>query len=104
MEGAGMLSLEQLTTEQPNPRTADIDALPLEEALLRRNEEDQQVPQAVRLVIPEIARAVELVEKALRSGGRLIYFGAGTSGRLGCLDASEIPPTYGMDPGRVIGV
>jgi N-acetylmuramic acid 6-phosphate etherase len=99
-----MLSLDQLTTEQANPRTADLDVLPIEEALRRLNDEDQRVPLSVREEIPHIARAVELIEKAMRSGGRLIYVGAGTSGRLGCLDASEIPPTYGMDPGRVIGV
>lgn len=98
------LSLDQLTTEQANPNTADLDELPLEEALLRLNEEDAQVPAAVRAVIPAIARAVELTERAMRAGGRLIYVGAGTSGRLGCLDASEIPPTYGMEWDRVLGV
>jgi N-acetylmuramic acid 6-phosphate etherase len=99
-----VLSLDHLTTEQPNPHTADIDTLPLEEALLRLNDEDQRVPPAVRQVIPQIARAVELAEQAMRRGGRLIYVGAGTSGRLGCLDASEIPPTYGMDYDRVLGL
>jgi N-acetylmuramic acid 6-phosphate etherase len=98
------LSLDQLTTEQANPNTADLDELPLEEALLRLNEEDAQVPAAVRAVIPAIAQAVELAERAMRAGGRLIYVGAGTSGRLGCLDASEIPPTYGMEWDRVLGV
>ncbi|HTE18535.1 MAG TPA: N-acetylmuramic acid 6-phosphate etherase, partial [Armatimonadota bacterium] len=99
-----MLSLDELATEQPNPHTRDLDVLPVEEALLRLNDEDQRVPLAVRAEIPQIARAVELVERALRAGGRLIYVGAGTSGRLGCLDASEIPPTYGLDPGRVLAV
>lgn len=99
-----MHSLDQLTTEQANPHTAGLDALPLEEALRRLNDEDQAVPLAVRAEIPMIARAVELVECALRSGGRLIYVGAGTSGRLGCLDASEIPPTFGMEPDRVVAV
>lgn len=98
------LSLDQLTTEQANPNTAGLDELPLEEALLRLNEEDARVPDAVRAVIPAIARAVELVERSMRAGGRLIYVGAGTSGRLGCLDASEIPPTYGMEWNRVLGV
>ena len=97
-------SLDQLTTEQTNPNTANLDELPLEEALLRLNEEDAGVPEAVRAVIPAIARAVELVERAMRAGGRLIYVGAGTSGRLGCLDASEIPPTFGMAWDRVLGV
>jgi len=99
-----VLSLDDLTTEQANPHTSDLDILPLDEALRRLNDEDQRVPEAVREEIPQIARAVELVEKALRAGGRLIYVGAGTSGRLGCLDASEIPPTYGLDPDRVIGI
>jgi len=97
-------SLDHLTTEQASLRTADLDILPLEEALLRLSEEDEQVPLAVRREIPQIARAVEHVAQAMRSGGRLIYVGAGTSGRLGCLDASEIPPTFGIDPGRVVGV
>ena len=99
-----MLSLDQLTTEQLNPHTADIDMLPIQEALRLLNDEDQQVPLAVREEIPAIARAVELAEAAMRAGGRLIYVGAGTSGRLGCLDASEIPPTYGMEFGRVEAV
>jgi N-acetylmuramic acid 6-phosphate etherase len=99
-----VIPLDQLTTEQANPRTSDLDILPIEEALRLLNDEDQDVPRAVREEIPQIARAVELVERAMRAGGRLIYVGAGTSGRLGCLDASEIPPTFGMPPGRVIGV
>jgi N-acetylmuramic acid 6-phosphate etherase len=99
-----VLSLDHLTTEQLNSRTADIDTLPLEEALRLLNDEDQQVPAAVREEIPNIAKAVELVEQVMRRGGRLIYVGAGTSGRLGCLDASEIPPTYSMEYERVVGV
>lgn len=99
-----MLSLDQLATEQANPHTADLDVLPIEEALQRLNDEDQGVPLAVRAEIPRIARAVERIEQAMRGGGRLIYVGAGTSGRLGCLDASEIPPTFGMDPERVVGL
>lgn len=99
-----MRSLDDLTTEQLNPHTADLDILPLEAALLRLNDEDARVPAAVRKLIPQVARAVELAERALRSGGRLVYVGAGTSGRLGCLDASEIPPTYGLEPGRVLAV
>lgn len=99
-----MLSLDQLTTEQLNPHTSNIDLLPVEQALQLLNDEDQRVPLAVREEIPNIARAVELAEQAMRRGGRLIYVGAGTSGRLGCLDASEIPPTYGMEFGRVEAV
>lgn len=96
--------LDRLVTEQPNAVTADLDALPLIEALTRLNDEDLTVPQGVREVLPQVARAVELAEAAIRAGGRLIYVGAGTSGRLGCLDASEIPPTFSMEPGRVIGI
>lgn len=99
-----MPSLDQLVTELANNHTADLDLLPLEDALYRLNDEDQGVPLAVRAEVPQIARAVEQVERSLRAGGRLIYVGAGTSGRLGCLDASEIPPTYGVDRGRVVGV
>jgi len=99
-----VLSLDHLTTEQANPNTANLDELPLEDALYLLSDEDIQVPQAVRRVIPQLARAVELVERSMRAGGRLIYVGAGTSGRLGCLDASEIPPTFGMEYERVIGV
>jgi N-acetylmuramic acid 6-phosphate etherase len=96
--------LDELLTEQLNPQTADLDLLPTEAALERLNDEDQRVALAVRQEIPRIAQAVELVERALRAGGRLIYVGAGTSGRLGCLDASEIPPTFGEPTGRVIGL
>jgi N-acetylmuramic acid 6-phosphate etherase len=96
--------LDELTTEQLSEHTADLDVLPLDEALRRLNDEDQRVPLAVREQIPQIARGVELIERAMRSGGRLIYVGAGTSGRLGCLDASEIPPTFGMEYERVIGI
>ncbi len=96
--------LGELVTEQVNTHTADLDLLPVAEALERLNDEDQSVPAAVRAVIPSIARAVELIEHSLRLGGRLIYVGAGTSGRLGCLDASEIPPTFGMPADRVMAI
>lgn len=99
-----MLPLDQLATEQANPHTADLDILPIDEALYLINDEDRLVPDAVRAEVPNIARGVELIEQALRRGGRLIYIGAGTSGRLGCLDASEVPPTFGMDGGRVVAV
>ncbi len=98
------LPLERLQTEQINAHTADLDILPLEGALSRLNDEDRGVPVAVRAEIPAIARAVECVVAAFCAGGRLIYVGAGTSGRLGCLDASEIPPTSGMAPDRVVGL
>ena len=91
-------------TEQRNPRTREIDRLsPLEIADLI-NAEDRMVAQAVGEEREAIAHAMELVVDAFRAGGRLIYVGAGTSGRLGVLDAAEMPPTYGTDPGMVQGV
>ncbi|GEB95809.1 N-acetylmuramic acid 6-phosphate etherase [Microbacterium lacticum] len=91
-------------TEQQNPRTRRLDAMGIDEFLTTMNDEDAGVADAVRAQIPQIARAVELVVSALHGGGRLIYQGAGTSGRLGVLDASECPPTFGTDPAQIIGV
>jgi N-acetylmuramic acid 6-phosphate etherase len=91
-------------TEQRNPRTERIDvAQPLEIVDLI-NAEDATVPQAVRAVRGEIARAIELVVAAFQHGGRLVYVGAGTSGRLGVLDAAECPPTFGTPPEMVVGI
>src|SRR5438477_9657447 len=95
--------LDPRLTEQRNPATAAIDlASPLEIVDLM-NREDARVVDAVRSVRQDIARAIELVEAAFRAGGHLYYFGAGTSGRLGVLDASECPPTFGTDPSMVEG-
>jgi len=94
----------RLATEQRNPRTLDLDTLDVPEMLARISAEDRTVPDAVALEIPYIARAVDLVVASFREGGRLIYVGAGTSGRLGVLDASECPPTFGSDPRMVQGV
>ena len=96
--------LSRLTTEQRNPRTADIDTLETRELLQRINEEDAQVPAAVATQIPAIAQAVDAIVERIRAGGRLIYIGAGTSGRLGVLDASECPPTFSTPPGLVVGL
>src|SRR5437899_4453123 len=91
-------------TEQRNPATAEIDlASPLEIVELM-NAQDRLVPEAVRAARHEIARAIELVEAAFRAGGRLLYVGAGTSGRLGVLDAAECPPTFGTKPEQVVGI
>jgi len=96
--------LDPRLTEQRNPATAEIDlASPLEIADLM-NAQDRLVPEAVHEVRREIASAIELVEAAFRAGGRLLYVGAGTSGRLGVLDASECPPTFGTDPALVQGI
>ena len=96
--------LEKLLTEQPNPASASIDTLPTEQALRIINAEDQRVAAAVEREIPAIARAVDAIVAALQNGGRLFYLGAGTSGRLGVLDASEIPPTFSAPPEMVQGI
>jgi N-acetylmuramic acid 6-phosphate etherase len=93
-----------LATEQRNPRTLDLDTLDVPGILGRIAAEDRTVPEAVARELPYVARAVELVVASFREGGRLIYVGAGTSGRLGVLDASECPPTFGSDPEQVQGV
>lgn len=93
--------LGKLTTEQRNPRSAGIDRLPVEGVLKVINREDAKVAAAVKKEIPSIARAVGMIAAALGSGGRLFYVGAGTSGRLGVLDAAECPPTFGTDPSRI---
>ena len=97
-------ALAKLLTEQRNPVSMDLDTLGTEGVLRLLNAQDKLVPLAVEREIPYIAEAVELIVHALRNGGRLIYFGAGTSGRLGVVDASECPPTFGTDPGLVRGV
>jgi N-acetylmuramic acid 6-phosphate etherase len=93
-----------LTTERRNERTFGIDSLSVEQILRRINREDRQVARAVHGEIRHIARAVMLVVRAFKHGGRLIYVGAGTSGRLGILDAAECPPTYGTDPLMIHGI
>lgn len=88
-------------TEQENPRTAHISSLPTKEILRLMNEEDARVPEAVGHVLPEITKAVDGIVERLENGGRLFYIGTGTSGRLGVLDASECPPTFGVSPDLV---
>src|SRR5215831_5050261 len=96
--------LENLLTEQSNPASASIDAVSTEEALRIINAEDRKVAEAVEREIPAIARAVDAVAAAFEHGGRLFYIGAGTSGRLGVLDASECPPTFSVPPEMVQGI
>jgi len=91
-------------TERRNPRTASIDLASPQEIVDVINAEDRMVPEAVATQRHEIARAVEIAERTFRAGGRLFYVGAGTSGRLGVLDASECPPTFGTDPDMVQGI
>ncbi len=96
--------LEKLLTEQPNPASAAIDTLATEDALRIINAEDRKVADAVEREIPAIARAVDAAVAAIERGGRLLYLGAGTSGRLGVLDASECPPTFSVPPEMVQGI
>ncbi|CNI23182.1 N-acetylmuramic acid 6-phosphate etherase [Yersinia bercovieri] len=98
------MNLGALISESRNPATMELDKLSTLAMLTCINDEDCKVPQAIRLVLPAIAQAVELAAEALKQGGRLIYLGAGTSGRLGVLDASECPPTFGVPHGMVIGL
>jgi N-acetylmuramic acid 6-phosphate etherase len=96
--------LKRLGTEQPNPKSINLDRMTSVEICSIINKEDQTVADAVGKEIPDIARAAEKAAEVLKKGGRLFYLGAGTSGRLGILDAAECPPTFGTDPSQVIGV
>src|SRR5258708_1799257 len=105
MSEQGLMSeLERLVSEDRNPRTMDIDLLPTIDVLRKINDEDRGVSAAVEKVIPEIAAAVDRIVSAFQKGARLVYLGAGTSGRLGGLDASECPPTFGVPEGMVVGL
>lgn len=97
-------ALESYTTEQSNSLSADIDSKNALEIVTIINEEDRKVPAAVKAVLPEIAALVDEIVAAFRAGGRLVYIGAGTSGRLGVLDASECPPTFGTSREMVQGL
>ncbi|WP_219819362.1 N-acetylmuramic acid 6-phosphate etherase [Pseudoclavibacter sp. AY1F1] len=97
-------TLAALSTEARNPRTEDLDTLGTEQILRLMNDEDATVAGAVRSALPTIARAADRIAEARRAGGRLIYLGAGTSGRIGLLDAVECPPTFGTPPEDVLGV
>lgn len=101
-DNSGML--EKLTTEGRNPASESIDRLSPLEIVKLMNREDASVPEAVGREADAIAQAVEVIADRLRQGGRLIYVGAGTSGRLGVLDASECPPTFNSDPRQVVGI
>jgi len=98
------MRLEKLLTEQSNPASAAIDTLPTAQMLEVINREDQKVAGSVAREIPAIARAVDAIVAAMEGGGRLFYIGAGTSGRLGVLDASECPPTFSVPPELVQGI
>lgn len=97
-----MSGVVEAPTEERNSRTADIDLVPTLELLRQLNAEDASVPGAVADVLPELARAVDIVVARLAAGGRMHYFGAGTSGRLAALDAAELPPTFSVPPDLVV--
>ncbi|WP_410679204.1 N-acetylmuramic acid 6-phosphate etherase [Avibacterium paragallinarum] len=96
--------LSQLSTEQRNPNSMNLDELSALEIVQLMNAEDKNVPLAIEKCLPQIATAVEKIVQAFQQGGRLVYIGAGTSGRLGVLDASECPPTFGVSPEMVKGI
>lgn len=98
------VDISKISTEQRNPRTTNIDVLPTIEMLRLINNEDKLVPLAVEKELLKIALVVDAVTEAFKAGGRLFYLGAGTSGRIGVLDASECPPTFGVSPNMVIGL
>ncbi|WP_246314109.1 N-acetylmuramic acid 6-phosphate etherase [Paenibacillus foliorum] len=93
-----------MTTEQINERSIQLDQLSVREIVEIMNEEDQSVAHSVSRALPQISSAIEAIVRIMENGGRLFYFGAGTSGRLGILDASECPPTFGVSPELVIGI
>ena len=97
-------TLSTLITEQRNPNSMNVDSLSALEIVQLMNEEDKQVPLAIEKCLSQIAQAVECIVAAFQQGGRLVYIGAGTSGRLGVLDASECPPTFGVSPEMVKGI
>ena len=98
------LNLNAMTTESRNPNTMHLDAMSALEIVTVMNREDEKVPLAIRECLPQIAQCAQWCGEALRAGGRIIYMGAGTSGRLGVLDAVECPPTFGVPYGTVIGL
>lgn len=98
------MDLQKILTEQRNPNTLNIDTLSTENMLKKINQEDQTIAFAVEKTIPVVAKVVDSIVAGIEKGGRLLYIGAGTSGRLGILDASECPPTFSTDPGQVIGI
>lgn len=99
-----MVELGKMETEKQNPHTMNLDEMSVKDALTVMNNEDKKVAEAIGEVIPEIESAVHSIIEQLRKGGRLIYTGAGTSGRLGVLDASECPPTFGTPKEKVVGL
>ncbi|PLR87886.1 N-acetylmuramic acid 6-phosphate etherase [Bacillus sp. V33-4] len=98
------MNISKLNTEQRNPKTMNIDLMATDEIISTINEEDSLVPIAIARELPSISKTVDMIVASFKSGGRLIYTGAGTSGRIGIIDASECPPTYGTEPEMVVGI
>jgi N-acetylmuramic acid 6-phosphate etherase len=98
------VDLSELTTEASNPRSNELDAMSTLDVVTAMNDEDRHVAEAVRAVLPQIAAAVDAIAQRMHKGGRLIYIGAGTSGRLGVLDAVECPPTFSSPATQVCGL
>lgn len=101
---AGDLDLAGLGTEARNPASRGLDRMSTQDLVALMNDQDAQVAGAVRTALPQVARAVDLIADALRAGGRLVYVGAGTSGRLALLDAAECPPTFSTPPQEVVAL
>ena len=99
-----MLDLTKFTTEQRNQRSMDLDTMTSLQIVTTMNDEDLRAVQSVTKVLPQVATAIDWAAEALERGGRVFYMGAGTSGRLGVLDASECPPTFGVSPDLVVGL
>jgi N-acetylmuramic acid 6-phosphate etherase len=104
MDNSDRIDLDRLTTEARNPRSEGLDRLDTLDMVRLINAEDATVAEAVGRAAPEIAQAIDGIAERMARGGRLVYAGAGTSGRLGVLDAAECPPTFNADPGQVIGL
>ena len=98
------LTLDNLLTEARNPQTMNLDSMTPLEIVTAMNQEDAKVPDSIRPELPHIAQCVAWATESIRAGGRIIYMGAGTSGRLGVLDAVECPPTFGVSPDMVVGL
>lgn len=98
------MNLDKLTTENRHPNTMNLDDMSVAEMLTQMNQEDRKVPEAIELALPMIEKAVKAAIASFEQEGRLIYMGAGTSGRLGVLDAAECVPTFGVSPEMVIGL
>ncbi len=98
------LNLSDLTTEKRNPDTMNLDEMTVEEIVAVMNNEDRKVVETVRKVLPQVSKIIKMTTESLENNGRIIYIGAGTSGRLGVLDAVECPPTFGVDSECVVGL